>query len=118
MKAGADGPSDEEIRRMTAAGESSNKNRLTIVNEKQHLNKAVDILKSPCGGPCESGKGIWPAIPLGCVAGLPEGDGINGIRGAPSSSAELPQALGRELTGGIPPKRLFFFLGKASKRGR
>ena len=74
MKAGAGGPAMEEISKMIANGESSNKTIFTVVKEKDLLDKAIDIVKSLCGDLCEPGKGILFAIPLAYVDGLPEGD--------------------------------------------
>jgi len=71
MKAGADGPAMEEISRMIADGESSNKTIFTVVKEKEMLDKAIAIVKSLCGDLCEPGKGILFAIPLSYVDGLP-----------------------------------------------
>ena len=73
MKAGADGPAMEEISKMIANGESSNKTIFTVVKEKELLDKAINIVKSLCGDLCEPGKGILFAIPLAFVDGLPEG---------------------------------------------
>lgn len=72
MKAGADGPAMEEINKMIANGESSNKTIFTVIKEKEILDKAVDIVKSFCGDLCEPGKGILFAVPLAFVDGLPE----------------------------------------------
>ena len=72
MKAGADGPAMEEINRMIANGESSNKTIFTVVREKESLDKAIDIVKSLCGDLCEPGKGILFAVPLTLVDGLPQ----------------------------------------------
>ena len=72
MKAGAEGPSMEEINRMIANGESSNKTIFTVVKEKETLDEAIDIVKSLCGDLCEPGKGILFAVPLTFVDGLPQ----------------------------------------------
>lgn len=49
MKAGVEGPAMEEINRMIANGESSNKTIFTVVKKKETLDKAIDIVKSFCG---------------------------------------------------------------------
>ena len=72
MKAGAEGPTMEEINRMIANGESSNKTIFTVVKEKETLDKAIDIVKSLCGDLCEPGKGILFAMQLAFVDGLPQ----------------------------------------------
>jgi len=72
MKAGAEGPAMEEINKMIANGESSNKTIFTVVKEKETLDKAIDIVKSLCGDLCEPGKGILFAVPLVLVDGLPQ----------------------------------------------
>ena len=72
MKAGAEGAAMEEINKMIANGESSNKTIFTVVKEKEMLDKAIDIVKSLCGDLCEPGKGILFAVPLALVDGLPQ----------------------------------------------
>jgi nitrogen regulatory protein PII len=72
MKAGADGPAMEEINRMIANGETSNKTIFTVVREKETLDQAIDIVKKLCGDLCEPGKGILFVIPLSYVDGLPQ----------------------------------------------
>ena len=72
MTAGKAGPAMEEISRIIANGESSNKTIFTVVKEKDMLDKAIDIVKSFCGDLCEPGKGVLFAIPLAYVDGLPE----------------------------------------------
>ena len=72
MTAGTAGPAMEEINRIIANGESSNKTIFTVVKEKEMLDKAIDVVKSFCGDLCEPGKGILFAIPLAFVDGLPQ----------------------------------------------
>jgi len=72
MKAGVDGPAMEEINKMIANGESSNKTIFTVVKEKAVLDQAIAIVKSLCGDLCEPGKGILFAVPLALVEGVPE----------------------------------------------
>ena len=72
MKAGAEGPAMEEINRMIANGESSNKTIFTVVKEKEMLDKAINVVKALCGDLCEPGKGILFALPLALVDGLPQ----------------------------------------------
>jgi len=72
MKAGADGPAMEEINKMIANGESSNKTIFTVIKEKEILDKAIDIVKSFCGDLCEPRKGKLFAVSLAFVDGLPE----------------------------------------------
>jgi len=72
MKAGADGPAMEEINKMIADGESSNKTIFTVVKEKAILDQAIAVVKSLCGDLCEPGKGILFAVPLALVEGVPE----------------------------------------------
>ena len=62
----------EEINRMIANGESSNKTIFTVVREKETLDKAINIVKSLCGDLSEPGKGILFAVPLSLVDGLPQ----------------------------------------------
>ncbi len=72
MTAGTAGPAIEEISKIIANGESSNKTIFTVVKEKEMLDKAIDVVKSFCGDLCEPGKGILFAIPLAFVDGLPQ----------------------------------------------
>ena len=72
MTAGTAGPAMEEINRIIANGDSSNKTIFTVVKEKEMLDKAIDVVKSFCGDLCEPGKGILFAIPLAFVDGLPQ----------------------------------------------
>ena len=72
IKAGAEGPTMEEINQMIANGESSNKTIFTVVKEKETLDKAIGIVKSLCGDLCEPDKGILFAVPLALVDGLPQ----------------------------------------------
>jgi nitrogen regulatory protein PII len=72
MKAGTEGPAMEEINRMIANGETSNKTIFTVVKEKETLDEAIRVVKSFCGDLSEPGKGILFAIPLALVDGLPE----------------------------------------------
>lgn len=72
MKAGTEGPAMEEINKMIANGESSNKTIFTVVKEKAILDNAIAIVKSLCGDLCEPGKGILFAVPLSLVEGMPE----------------------------------------------
>ena len=72
MKAGAEGPAMEEINRMIANGETSNKTIFTVVKEKEALDEAIGLVKSFCGDLCEPGKGILFAVPLAFVDGLPD----------------------------------------------
>ena len=62
----------EEINRMIANCESSNKSIFTMFIEKEILDKAIDIVNSFCGNLCEPGKGILFTVPLAFVDGLPE----------------------------------------------
>ena len=54
--------------------ESSNKTIVTVVKDKDVLDKAIGIVKSFCGDLCEPGKGILFACPLEVVEGLSETD--------------------------------------------
>ena len=56
--------------------ESSNKTIITVVKDKDILDKAIGIVKSFCGDLCEPGKGILFAFPLEIVEGLSEADGL------------------------------------------
>lgn len=74
MKTHATSPWMKQINKVLKDLESSNKTLLTVVNDKDLLDKAIQVVKSFCGDMCEPGKGILFAIPLALVEGLPESD--------------------------------------------
>jgi hypothetical protein len=50
--------------------ESSNNLILTVIKDKETLDRAIEIVKSFCGDLGEPGKGILFALPLEVVEGL------------------------------------------------
>jgi len=62
--------SSDHINKVFTDLESSNKIILTVIKEKDTLNRAIDIVKSLCGDLCEPGKGILFALPLEIVEGF------------------------------------------------
>jgi hypothetical protein len=54
--------------------ESANNIVLTVIKDKDTLDKAIEIVKSFCGDLCEPGKGILFALPLEAVEGFQEAD--------------------------------------------
>ncbi len=74
MKTRARLPMMEQINKVTTDLESSNKTILTVIEEKDRLEKAIKIVKSLCGDLSKPGKGILFALPLDFVEGLSETD--------------------------------------------
>ncbi len=72
MKTRATLPVMQQINKVTTDLESSNKTILTVIQEKDRLDKAIKIIKSFCGDLSEPGKGILFALPLKIVEGLPD----------------------------------------------
>ncbi len=72
MKTRATLPVMHQINKVITDLESSNKTILTVIQEKDHLNKAISVVKSLCGDLSEPGKGILFAFPLEVVEGLPQ----------------------------------------------
>jgi nitrogen regulatory protein PII len=64
----------DHINKVITDLESSNRIILTVVKDKDTLNKAIEIVKSFCGDLCEPGKGILFAFPLEIVEGLTEAE--------------------------------------------
>ena len=54
--------------------ESANNIVLTVIKDKDTLDKAIEAIKSFCGDLCEPGKGLLFAIPLEVVEGLSEAE--------------------------------------------
>lgn len=63
----------EYINKVTKDLESSNKTILTVIDGKDRLAEAIEIIKSLCGDLSEPGRGILFALPLEIVEGLPAG---------------------------------------------
>ncbi len=74
MKTHATSQLMKQINKVLKDLESSNKTLLTVVNDKDLLDKAIQVVKSFCGDMCEPGKGILFAVPLALVEGLPASD--------------------------------------------
>jgi nitrogen regulatory protein PII len=62
----------DHINKVITDLESSNHIILTVLKDKDTLDKAIEIVKSFCGDLCEPGKGILFALPLEVVEGLTE----------------------------------------------
>ena len=62
--------SSDHINKVITDLESANNIVLTVINGKDTLDKAVEIVKSSCGDLCEPGKGILFALPLEVVEGF------------------------------------------------
>lgn len=64
----------DQINKVITDLESSNKIILTVIQDKETLDKAIEIVKSFCGDLCEPGKGLLFALPLETVEGFQEAD--------------------------------------------
>ena len=62
--------SSDHINKVITDLESSNKIILTVIKDKNPLDRAIEIVKSLCGDLCEPGKGILFAMPLEVVEGF------------------------------------------------
>ncbi len=76
METNASSAVTQHITKVITDLESSNKTIITVVKDKDVLDKAIGIVKSFCGDLCEPGKGILFAFPLEIVEGLSEADGF------------------------------------------
>ena len=72
MRTRATLPVMQQINKVTTDLESSNKTILTVIREKQRLDKAIKIVKPLCGDLGHPGKGILFALPLDLVEGVSE----------------------------------------------
>ena len=72
MKTRATLPVMQQINKVTTDLESSNKTVLTVIKEKDRLERAIKIIKSLCGDLSQPGKGILFALPLDIVEGVSE----------------------------------------------
>ena len=62
----------DHINKVITDLESANNIVLTVIKDKDTLDKAIETIKSFCGDLCEPGKGILFALPLEIVEGLPK----------------------------------------------
>jgi nitrogen regulatory protein PII len=62
----------DHINKVITDLESANNIVLTVINDKDTLDKAIETIKSFCGDLCEPGKGLLFAVPLEVVEGLPD----------------------------------------------
>jgi len=58
------------IKEALAKGKPSNKTIFAVIDNKETLQKAVDVIKSVCGNLDEPGKGILFTLPVDFVEGL------------------------------------------------
>ena len=70
MQAKAASQLSGQINKVITDSESSNNLMLTVIKDKETLDKAIEIVKSFCGDLAEPGKGILFALPLEVVEGL------------------------------------------------
>jgi nitrogen regulatory protein PII len=64
----------DQINKVITDLESSNNIILTVINDKETLDQAIEIVKSFCGDLCKPGKGILFAFPLEVVEGFQKAD--------------------------------------------
>lgn len=64
----------DQINKVITDLESSNNIILTVIQDKETLDKAIEIVKSFCGDLCEPGKGLLFAFPLEVVEGFQKAD--------------------------------------------
>ena len=74
MKTRATLPVMQQINKVTTDLESSNKTILTVIKDKDRLDKAIKIVTSLCGDLSQPGQGILFTLPLDRVEGVLEGD--------------------------------------------
>lgn len=72
MRTHASSPEMKQINKVLKDLESSNKTLLTVIKEKDQVDKAIEVVKSFCGELSEPGKGILFTLPLESVEGLTE----------------------------------------------
>ena len=72
MKFHAASAETKQINKVLKDLESSNKTMLTVIKDKDQVDKAIEVVKSFCGDLGEPGKGILFTIPLEFVEGLLE----------------------------------------------
>jgi nitrogen regulatory protein PII len=60
----------DTIKGALAKGKPSNKTIFAVIDEKETLRKAIDVIRSVCGNLQEPGKGILFTIPVDFVEGL------------------------------------------------
>lgn len=70
MQAKAASQLSDQINKVITDLESSNNLILTVIKDKETLDRAIEIVKSFCGDLGEPGKGILFALPLEVVEGL------------------------------------------------
>ena len=64
----------DHIKKVVTDLESANNIILTVIKDKDTLDKAIEIVKSFCGDLYEPGKGLLFALPLEVVEGLLEAE--------------------------------------------
>ena len=74
MQTKASSELSDHINKVITDLESANNIVLTVIKDKETLDKAIEAIKSFCGDLCEPGKGILFAVPLEVVEGLPEAE--------------------------------------------
>jgi nitrogen regulatory protein PII len=74
MKTKASSQLSDYIKKVVTDLESANNIILTVIKDKDTLDKAIEIVKSFCGDLYEPGKGLLFALPLEVVEGLLEAE--------------------------------------------
>lgn len=74
MQSKADAQVSEELSKVVTSCEPTNKTLLTVIRNKDILEKAIDVIRSFCGDLSEPGKGVLFVLPLEHIEGLKETD--------------------------------------------
>ncbi len=70
MQSGANIPAIGVIREVLTTGKPTNKTIFAVIEDKQTVDKAIDVIRSFCGNLEDPGKGILFTFPLEHVEGL------------------------------------------------
>jgi nitrogen regulatory protein PII len=70
LESETDVPAIAVIKEVIEKGKPSNKTIFAVIDNKETLQKAIDVVRSVCGNLSEPGKGILFTFPLDYVEGL------------------------------------------------
>jgi len=70
LESETDVPAIAVIKEVLEKGKPSNKTIFAVIDNKETLQKAIDVVRSVCGNLSEPGKGILFTFPLDYVEGL------------------------------------------------
>jgi nitrogen regulatory protein PII len=75
MQSKGESPAREEIGKVLAKCDATNRTLFTVITNRELLQEAIEVIRSLCGDLSEPGKGIIFVLPLEFVEGLTEGYG-------------------------------------------